>query len=259
MLQQYYDAEAVDYSETLDQWLEMAKRIKPLVIDAPGYLDELRAGGANLLFEGAQGTLLDIDHGTYPFVTSSNTTAGAAATGSGIGPSALDYVLGIVKAYTTRVGAGPFPTELFDDDGAHLARVGAEFGATTGRARRCGWFDAVALRRSIINSSISGLCVTKLDVLDDLASIQICVGYKIDGKPIAGLPVVVDRFAQCEPVYEEWPGWQESTVGVTNYDDLPQKARDYLARIEELAGVPVDIISTGADREQTIIKTHPFG
>ncbi len=210
------------------------------------------------MFEGAQGSFLDVDHGTYPFVTSSNTVAAAASTGTGVGPRNLDYILGIVKAYTTRVGAGPFPTELFDDQGAHLARVGAEFGATTGRPRRCGWFDAVALRRSIINSSVSGLCVTKLDVLDELESIQICVGYSIDGKPIAGLPVVVDRFAECKPIYEEWAGWQESTVGITQFDDLPQKARDYLTRIEALAGVPVDIISTGPDREQTIIKTHPF-
>ena len=191
-------------------------------------------------------------------MTSSNTVAAAASTGTGIGPRNLDYILGIVKAYTTRVGAGPFPTELFDDYGAHLARVGAEFGATTGRPRRCGWFDAVALRRSIVNSSVSGLCVTKLDVLDELETIQICVGYAIDGKPISGLPVVVDRFAECKPIYEEWAGWQESTVGVTVFDTLPEKARAYLARIEELAGVPVDIISTGPDREQTIVKTHPF-
>ena len=167
-------------------------------------------------------------------------------------------MLGIVKAYTTRVGAGPFPTELFDDTGAHIANVGAEFGATTGRPRRCGWFDAVALRRSIVNSSVSGLCVTKLDVLDELETIQICVGYEIDGEPISGVPVIVDRFADCQPVYEEHEGWQESTVGVTSFDELPSKAQAYLARIEELAGVPVDIISTGPDREQTIIKQHPF-
>ena len=191
-------------------------------------------------------------------VVTDATVAAAASTGTGIGPRNLDYILGIVKAYTTRVGAGPFPTELFDEDGAHLAKVGAEFGATTGRPRRCGWFDAVALRRSIINSSVSGLCVTKLDVLDELETIQICAGYAIDGKPIGGEPIVIDRFAECKPIYEEWSGWQESTVGITNYDDLPQKARDYLARIEALAGVPVDIISTGADREQTIIKSHPF-
>ena len=219
----------------------------------------LAASGESILFEGAQGTFLDIDHGTYPFVTSSNTVAAAASTGTGVGPRNIDYVLGIVKAYTTRVGAGPFPTELFDDDGAHLARVGAEFGATTGRPRRCGWFDAVALRRSIVNSSVSGLCVTKLDVLDELETIQICVGYRIDNKDISGVPVVVDRFAECKPVYEEVEGWCESTVGATSIDDLPQKARSYLDRIEELAGVPIDIVSTGPDRDQTIVKQHPFG
>jgi len=259
LLKNYYGAESVDFAKTLDEALGYAEIVAPITADITQILQDFADSNESILFEGAQGSFLDIDHGTYPYVTSSNTVAAAASTGTGVGPRNLDYILGIVKAYTTRVGAGPFPTELFDDDGAHLAKVGAEFGATTGRPRRCGWFDAVALRRSIINSSVSGLCVTKLDVLDDLASIQICVGYKIDGNPIAGLPVVVDRFAECEPVYEDWPGWQESTVGITNYDDLPQKARDYLARIEELAGVPVDIISTGPDREQTIIKTHPFG
>ena len=202
--------------------------------------------------------MLDIDLGTYPFVTSSNTTVGGALAGAGVGPTAIDYVLGIVKAYTTRVGAGPFPTELFDETGRHLASVGSEFGATTGRPRRCGWFDAVALKRSIVNSSVSGLCVTKLDVLDELETIQVCVGYQIDGEPISGLPVVVDRFAECEPIYEEHPGWQASTVGVTEFSDLPANARSYLQRIEELAGVPVDIISTGPDRTQTIVKQHPF-
>ena len=259
LLKNYYGAEPVDFAKTLDEALGYAEIIAPLTADITQILQDLADSDKSILFEGAQGSFLDIDHGTYPFVTSSNTVAAAASTGTGIGPRNLDYILGIVKAYTTRVGAGPFPTELFDDDGAHLARVGAEFGATTGRPRRCGWFDAVALRRSIINSSVSGLCVTKLDVLDELETIQICVGYTIDGESIPGLPVVVDRFAKCKPVYEEWSGWQESTVGITNYDDLPQKARDYLARIEELAGVPVDIISTGPDREQTIIKTHPFG
>ncbi len=259
LLKNYYGTDAVDFTQTLDEALGYAEIVAPITADVTQILHELTESGESILFEGAQGSFLDIDHGTYPFVTSSNTVAAAASTGTGIGPRNLDYILGIVKAYTTRVGAGPFPTELFDDDGAHLAKVGAEFGATTGRPRRCGWFDAVALRRSIINSSVSGLCVTKLDVLDELETIQICIGYAIDGEPISGLPVVVDRFAQCTPIYEEWSGWQESTVGVTSYDDLPQKARDYLARIEELAGVPVDIISTGPDREQTIIKAHPFG
>jgi adenylosuccinate synthase len=259
LLKNYYGAEPVDFAKTLDEALGYAEIVAPITADITQILQDLADSDKSILFEGAQGSFLDIDHGTYPFVTSSNTVAAAASTGTGIGPRNLDYILGIVKAYTTRVGAGPFPTELFDDQGKHLARVGAEFGATTGRPRRCGWFDAVALRRSIINSSVSGLCVTKLDVLDELETIQICVGYTIDGEAIPGLPVVVDRFAECVPIYEEWPGWQESTVGITEFLKLPQKARNYLARIEELAGVPVDIISTGPDREQTIIKTHPFG
>ena len=258
LLKHYFRADSVDFNATLDAALAAAEVIAPVTADVTQILSDLADKGDSILFEGAQGTFLDIDHGTYPFVTSSNTVAAAASTGTGIGPRNLDYILGIVKAYTTRVGAGPFPTELFDDTGAHIANVGAEFGATTGRPRRCGWFDAVALRRSIVNSSVSGLCVTKLDVLDDLETIQICVGYKIDGEPIPGVPVIVDRFADVEPVYEEHPGWQASTVGITDYAALPQKARSYLARIEELAGVPVDIISTGPDREQTIIKQHPF-
>ena len=258
LLKNYFKTDTVDFSKVLDEALAYAEIVAPITTDITQVLQELADSDKSILFEGAQGSFLDIDHGTYPFVTSSNTVAAAASTGTGIGPRNLDYILGIVKAYTTRVGAGPFPTELFDDQGAHLARVGAEFGATTGRPRRCGWFDAVALRRSIVNSSVSGLCVTKLDVLDELETIQICTGYAIDGDPIPGVPVVVDRFAECKPIYEEWPGWQASTVGVTDFDDLPQKARDYLARIEELAGVPVDIISTGPDREQTIVKTHPF-
>ena len=258
LLKNYFKADTVDFAKTLDEAMQYAEIIAPVTADITQVLHDLAAADKGILFEGAQGSFLDVDHGTYPFVTSSNTVAAAASTGTGVGPRNLDYILGIVKAYTTRVGAGPFPTELFDDYGAHLAKVGAEFGATTGRPRRCGWFDAVALRRSIINSSVSGLCVTKLDVLDELETIQICVGYAIDGKPISGLPVVVDRFAECKPIYEEWAGWQESTVGITAFHKLPEKARAYLARIEELAGVPVDIISTGPDREQTIIKTHPF-
>ncbi len=258
LLKHYFGADTVDFNETLDQALAAAEVVRPITVDVTQVLQDVAANGDSILFEGAQGTFLDIDHGTYPFVTSSNTVAAAASTGTGVGPRNLDYILGIVKAYTTRVGAGPFPTELFDDAGAHLARVGAEFGATTGRPRRCGWFDAVALRRSIINSSVSGLCVTKLDVLDELETIQICVGYQINGESISGVPVIVDRFAECEPVYEEHPGWQSSTVGATSIDALPENAQKYLARIEELAGVPVDIISTGPDREQTIVKRHPF-
>jgi len=258
MLETYYKADTVDFAQTRDTWLEMAERIKPLVVDVPGYLHGLREDDRNILFEGAQGTLLDIDHGTYPYVTSSNTTAGAAATGAGVGPGAIDYVLGIVKAYTTRVGAGPFPTELFDDMGKHLAKVGAEFGATTGRPRRCGWFDAVALRRAIINSSVSGLCVTKLDVLDGLDVIKICTGYRLDDEVIDRPPFLVGRYADCEPVYEELPGWQVSTVGITALDGLPDEARAYLRRLEEILDIPVDLVSTGADRDQNIIIRHPF-
>jgi len=258
LLQNYLHAAPVDFSKTLDDALEAAEVIVPIAVDVTQVLRDFADAGKSIMFEGAQGTFLDVDHGTYPYVTSSNTVAAAASIGTGVGPRDLDYILGIVKAYTTRVGAGPFPTELFDAVGEHLGTVGAEFGATTGRPRRCGWFDAVALRRSIVNSSVSGLCVTKLDVLDELETIKICVAYRIDGDPIAGVPVVVSQFAECEPVYEEWPGWRESTIGITEFAKLPEKARDYLARIEELAGVPVDIISTGPGREQTIIKQHPF-
>ncbi|MDP6436973.1 MAG: adenylosuccinate synthase [Gammaproteobacteria bacterium] len=258
MLEHYYSQPVVAAAGIREEWLAMAERIRPLVVDTAGELARLNKEGANLLFEGAQGTLLDVDHGTYPFVTSSNTTAGAAATGSGIGPADFDAVLGIVKAYTTRVGSGPFPTELFDDMGKHLAKVGAEFGATTGRPRRCGWFDAVVTRRAVLNSGISGLCVTKLDVLDGLKTVKICIRYKLDGDTLDVPPVRVDRYTDCEPVYEELPGWEESTVGITRHADLPAAARDYLDRIEDLLGVSVDLISTGPDREQTITINHPF-
>ncbi len=258
LLKNYFKTDPIDFAKTLDEALRAAETIAPITTDVTQLLQEFADADKSILFEGAQGTFLDIDHGTYPFVTSSNTVAAAASTGTGIGPRQLDYILGIVKAYTTRVGAGPFPTELFDDMGEHLATVGSEFGSTTGRPRRCGWFDAVALRRSIVNSSVSGLCITKLDVLDGLETIRICVGYEIDGQPIAGVPVVVDRFADCQPVYEDMPGWQHSTVGVTRYSELPKAAQDYLQRIEALAGIPIDIISTGPDRDQTIIKRNPF-
>ncbi len=258
LLKHYFRAETVDFNKTLDDAMQAAELVRPITADVTQLLQELAEKDLSILFEGAQGTFLDIDHGTYPFVTSSNTVAGAASIGTGVGPRHLDYILGIVKAYTTRVGAGPFPTELFDDMGEHLATVGAEFGSTTGRPRRCGWFDAVALRRSIANSSISGLCITKLDVLDGLETIRICVGYEIDGEPVTGVPLVLERLAECEPVYEDMPGWDDSTVGVTAYERLPEAARRYLERIEELAGIPLDIISTGPDREQTIIKRHPF-
>jgi len=258
LLQNYFKTKPVDFSRTLDEALQAAETVAPITADITQILQDLADDDKSILFEGAQGTFLDIDHGTYPYVTSSNTVAAAASTGTGIGPLNLDYILGVVKAYTTRVGAGPFPTELFDDMGEHLGTVGAEFGATTGRPRRCGWFDAVALRRSIVNSSVSGLCVTKLDVLDGLETVRICVGYEIDGEPLGGLPVLVDRLADCQPVYEDLPGWSESTVGTIATSDLPDNAQKYLARIEALVEVPIDIISTGPDREQTIIKRHPF-
>ena len=258
VLKNYFKAEVMDFTKTLEDAMRMAERIKPLVADVPRALYEANKNGDNLLFEGAQGTLLDIDHGTYPFVTSSNCTAGGASTGTGMGPSSMHYVLGITKAYTTRVGSGPFPTELFDDVGRYLGEKGHEFGATTGRARRCGWFDAAALKRSIQINGISGLCVTKLDVLDGLETLRICVGYKIDGQVSDILPVGAETLANCEPIYEELPGWKDSTVGVKTVDGLPASARAYLQRMEALCEVPIDIISTGPDREETIVKRHPF-
>jgi len=257
-LKNYFKTETVDYQQVLDEALAQAEQIAPLVEDIPGVLHRLRAQGKSIMFEGAQGALLDIDHGTYPYVTSSTTTAGGAASGSGVGPRALDYVLGIVKAYTTRVGAGPFPTELFDDDGKHLGEKGHEFGATTGRQRRCGWLDVVALRRSLEVNSVTGMCITKLDVLDGMETVKICVAYKLDGKEISVPPVGADLFEKCEPVLVEMPGWSESTVGIKSMDKLPQAARDYLTKIEQLCGAPIDIISTGPDREETIIRQHPF-
>ena len=257
-LQHYFKTAPVDFQKTLDEQLAYADRVRPLVSDITQTLAKLREQKADVMFEGAQGAMLDVDHGTYPYVTSSNTTGGFAATGTGLGPRVFDYVLGIVKAYTTRVGGGPFPTELFDEYGEHLSRVGHEFGAVTGRKRRCGWFDAVALRRSIIHSSVSGLCLTKLDVLDGLDTLQICVGYRSNGVVAKEPPLFADAFADVQPVYEEMPGWKESTIGVTSYDALPKNARAYLERLQELAAVPIDIISTGPDREQTIVLRHPF-
>ncbi len=258
VLQHYYKTEPLDFQQMLDETMSMADTITPMVMDVSERLYELQGAGENILLEGAQGTLLDIDHGTYPYVTSSNTTSGGAATGTGLGPRELDYVLGITKAYTTRVGSGPFPTELFDEMGEHLATQGHEFGATTGRPRRCGWFDAVSLKRSIQINSISGLCITKLDVLDGLESIQICVGYRINGEEQATPPVGAEAYSQCEPVYEELPGWQESTVGAKNMSELPGNARSYLDRIEKITGTPVDIVSTGPDRAETIVLKDPF-
>ncbi len=252
----YYKAQALDYQLLLEQALAQAEQLKPLIADVTGTLHAYREAGRNLLFEGAQGSLLDIDHGTYPYVTSSNTTAGGASTGSGFGPLYLDYVLGITKAYTTRVGSGPFPTELFDEVGRHMAEKGHEFGATTGRARRCGYLDLVALKHSMQINSVSGICLTKLDVLDGLESIKVCIGYE-GGAQNFGV-FSSDAVASLKPIYEEVPGWQESTVGAKSLDQLPQAARDYIQYIEQWLNVPVDIVSTGPDREETIVLRHPF-
>jgi len=258
VLRQYFSAETVDFQRTLDDALALADRIKPMVGDVPWRLFEAQRAGDNLLFEGAQGTLLDVDHGTYPFVTSSNCVSGAAAAGSGVGPGALHYVLGITKAYTTRVGSGPFPTELEDDIGRQIATRGKEFGATTGRPRRCGWFDAAALKRSIQINGVSGLCVTKLDVLDGMETLQIGVGYRVNGQVRHLLPVGAEELAECEPIYEEIPGWTQTTLGVRSYQDLPHQARTYLERIARVCEVPIDMISTGAERDDTILLRHPF-
>lgn len=258
VLQHYFRLPAVDFQKTLDTQLALSEKIKPLVTDVTLALSTLRRSGANVLFEGAQGAMLDVDLGTYPFVTSSNTTASFAGTGTGLGPRAFDYVIGIVKAYTTRVGAGPFPTELFDEYGEHLSRVGHEFGSVTGRRRRCGWFDSVALRRAIVHSSVSGLCITKLDVLDGLDVIRIATGYKINGEVTPEPPLSLEGYGDILPVYEELPGWTESTVGVTDYDALPLNARKYLERLQSLVDVPIDMISTGPDRDHTITLRHPF-
>lgn len=257
-LEHLFKFDTVDYQQVLDEALAQAEQIAPLIEDVPGTLHKLRRQGGNVMFEGAQGALLDIDHGTYPYVTSSNTTAGGAASGSGVGPRDIDYVLGIVKAYTTRVGAGPFPTELFDGDGEHLGVKGHEFGATTGRKRRCGWLDTVALKRSLQINSVTGMCITKLDVLDGMDTVKICIAYRLNGQEVDTPPVGADRFELCEPVFIEMPGWQESTVGVKTRDALPENARAYLRKVEELCETPIDIISTGPDREETIVLRHPF-
>ncbi|MEY3007039.1 MAG: hypothetical protein RI942_1381 [Pseudomonadota bacterium] len=258
-LTQYYGVDAVDFQRCFDDAMAMGQELLPLMTDVTAELQKYREAGAKILFEGAQGSLLDIDHGTYPFVTSSNTTAGGTATGSGFGPLYLDYVLGITKAYTTRVGGGPFPTELFDSTGARLAERGHEFGATTGRPRRCGWFDAVALRQAVNINSVSGLCLTKLDVLDGLETIRICIAYQdADGNPLQS-PVDAEDYAKVVPVYEDVPGWSESTIGAKSLSDLPQAARDYIAKIETAVGAPIDVISTGPDRVETIVLRHPFG
>lgn len=257
-LRNYYQADTVDFQQTLDNALAMTEVLRPMIADVPNRIAELRKAGKDIMMEGAQGTLLDIDHGTYPYVTSSNTTAGGACTGAGIGPRHIDYILGITKAYTTRVGSGPFPTELFDEVGKYLGQKGNEFGATTGRPRRCGWFDAVVLRRAMEINSVSGLCITKLDVLDGLETVKICTGYTLDGKTYEVPPVITEEFARCQAIYEEMPGWKETTFGLTSYEQLPVNAKRYLQRLEEVVQTPVDIISTGPDREQTIVLRHPY-
>ena len=258
LLKNYYGVDELIYDEIYNDLLVQRETVLPLIDDISRTLEDLQIQEKNILFEGAQGVFLDIDHGTYPYVTSSNTVAAAASIGTGLGPKDLTHILGIVKAYTTRVGSGPFPTELFDKSGEHLGKVGVEFGATTGRPRRCGWFDAIALKRSIRNSSITSLCVTKLDVLDGLSTVKICIGYELDGKRIDDFPLDISLLDKCIPIYQDFSGWQDSTIGITEYSDLPDNARYYLEWIEDKLNTPIDIVSTGPDREQTIIKKNPF-
>ncbi len=259
VLTRYLDAERVDPQRVIDATLALGERLKPMIADVSYRLNAEMAQGRRFLFEGAQGALLDVDHGTYPFVTSSNTVAGAAAAGAGVAPQRLDYVLGITKAYATRVGSGPFPTELLDATGERLRTRGNEFGSVTGRPRRCGWFDAAALRRSVQLNGTTGLCITKLDVLDGLPTVRLCTGYRYGGTSTDILPYGADAVAQCEPVYEDFEGWSESTFGVRDWDALPRNARRYLERLSEATGVPLDLVSTGPDREQTIVLRQPFG
>jgi adenylosuccinate synthase len=258
----YLKGETLAFEPIFEQAMKMAEQIKPMLADVGYLIHKASKAGANILFEGAQGTLLDIDHGTYPYVTSSNCVAGNAAAGAGVGPQMLHYMLGITKAYTTRVGSGPFPTELDWEQpgtvGYHLSTVGQERGTVTGRARRCGWLDAAALKRSIIINGITGLCLTKLDVLDGLSEIKMCVGYQLDGKLLDILPLDADEIEACEPVFETFPGWTETTCGATSWDALPANARSYLKRVEEVIGAPIDMVSTGPDREHTIVLRHPY-
>jgi adenylosuccinate synthase len=258
VLEKYYGQEPVEFAPLLDSLLKMAPQLKPMCADVSSLLNSYREDGKNIMFEGAQGTLLDVDHGTYPYVTSSNTVAGAACVGSGFGVMYIDYIMGITKAYTTRVGSGPFPTELNDDTGKFLATQGNEFGSVTGRPRRCGWLDMAALRRSIQLNSFTGLCITKLDVLDGLETVKICTGYRFKGEMLRVPPIECDDFAACEPIYEELAGWSETTARIRNFSELPLNAQKYLLYVEELAGVPIDIISTGSDRKDTIILRNPF-
>ena len=258
ILTRWLGTDPVDIAEVRDGLESAIERLRPLVIDVPGALHAAIDAGEGVLLEGAQGACLDIDQGTFPFVTSSNTTAGGAAAGSGLGPRDIGYVLGVAKAYTTRVGGGPFPTELHDDVGRRLAARGNEFGATTGRPRRCGWLDVVSLRRAVRINSVSGLCITKLDVLDEMPVVRLCTGYLVDGERVDAPPRSAEELGRCDPVYEEMPGWNSSTVGVRSRADLPSPARAFIERIESLAGVPIDIISTGAGRDETIVERHPF-
>ncbi len=258
VLKNYLKAETVSVDEVFDSTLKMGERLKPMIADVSADLNRLMSEGKSLLFEGAQAALLDVDHGTYPYVTSSNCLAGQASAGAGVGPQALNYVLGITKAYATRVGSGPFPTELENDIGERLRKRGNEFGSVTGRPRRCGWFDAAALKRATQINGLSGLCITKLDVLDGLETLRICTGYKMDGQTTDILPYGADSIAHCEPVFEDHPGWSESTYGVKAWDKLPKNAQAYLNRIEQLVGTSIDLVSTGPDREETVVVRHPF-
>ena len=257
VLTEYFKVAAVDYEQTLADCTRWAEELLPMIADVTEMLHTAREKGDNILFEGAQGSLLDIDHGTYPFVTSSNTTAGGTATGSGFGPMYLDYVLGITKAYTTRVGSGPFPTELECEIGAYLGEKGHEFGATTGRKRRCGWFDIIAVRHANRINSVTGVCLTKLDVLDGLETVKICIGYQDAAGNPTGIPFDAEGWEEIQPVYEEMPGWKESTVGARTLEELPANARAYISRLEELMATPIDIVSTGPDRIQTVVLRHP--
>lgn len=258
ILKNYHQHDPIDFHQLLEATLALAPQLQPMKADTSALLAKHRQKGHKILFEGAQGTFLDVDHGTYPFVTSSNTVAGGACIGTGVGPRHIDYILGITKAYTTRVGAGPFPTELHDDMGKHLATRGHEFGSVTGRPRRCGWLDMVIVRRSIQLNSMSGLCITKLDVLDQVDNIRICTAYQLHGQQITELPAEANDLAACEPIYEDMPGWKQSTVGTKSFADLPPQAQQYLLKIEALAGIPIDMISTGPDRNETMILRHPF-
>ena len=258
----YLKSEALEFQPIFDHAMKLAEQLKPMMADVGVLIDQANRAGGSILFEGAQGTLLDVDHGTYPYVTSSNCVAGNAAAGSGVGPGMLNYILGITKAYTTRVGSGPFPTELDWDTpgtvGHHLSTVGQERGTVTGRARRCGWLDAAALKRSILINGISGLCLTKLDVLDGLSEIRMCTGYELHGEKVDILPLDADEIVNCVPVYETFPGWTETTFGVTSWDALPLNARRYLERVQEFIGAPIDMVSTGPDRDHTILLRHPY-